>query len=102
MSNESLMTGSILMKKPADQPRSARTHRTIMMLYASLPYWVKGENEQRITKSVAQAHRMLSNTYGEAAISERMCREWFERFKNGDFDVKDQLGICGPARRSVL
>ncbi|GFX79669.1 mariner Mos1 transposase [Trichonephila clavipes] len=35
---------------------------------------------------------MLSNTYGETAISERMCREWFQRFKNGDFDVEDQHG----------
>ena len=33
---------------------------------------------------------MLSNTYGEAAISERTCREWFQRFKNGDFDVEDR------------
>ncbi|GBP64419.1 Mariner Mos1 transposase [Eumeta japonica] len=24
------------------------------------------------------------------AISQRMCREWFQRFKNGDFDVEDQ------------
>ena len=39
-------------------------------------------------KSAAEAHRMLSNTYNEAAISERTCREWFQRFKNGDFDVK--------------
>jgi len=31
---------------------------------------------------------MLSNTYGEAAISERTCYEWFQRFKNGDFDVE--------------
>ncbi|GFW67653.1 uncharacterized protein TNCV_3445251 [Trichonephila clavipes] len=44
-------------------------------------------------KSAAEAHRMLSNTYGEAAISERTCREWFQRFKNGDFDVEDQHGI---------
>ncbi|GFX65334.1 hypothetical protein TNCV_3168811 [Trichonephila clavipes] len=44
-------------------------------------------------KSAAEAHRMLSNTYGEAAISERTCRECFQRFKNGDFDVEDQHGI---------
>ncbi|GFW49590.1 uncharacterized protein TNCV_2843711 [Trichonephila clavipes] len=44
-------------------------------------------------KSAAEAHRILSNTYGEAAISERTCREWFQRFENGDFDVKDQHGI---------
>ena len=35
---------------------------------------------------------MLSNlcTYGEAAISERTCREQFQRFKNGDFDIEDR------------
>ena len=41
-------------------------------------------------KSTAETHRMLSNTYGEADISERMCHEWFQRFKNGDFDVEDR------------
>ena len=40
-------------------------------------------------KSAAEAHQMLSNTY-KAAISERTCREWFQRFKNGDFDVEDR------------
>jgi len=41
-------------------------------------------------KSGAEAHRVLSNIYGEAAISERTCREWFQRFKNSDFDVEDR------------
>ncbi|GFT95361.1 uncharacterized protein TNCV_3326401 [Trichonephila clavipes] len=44
-------------------------------------------------KYAAEAHRMLSNTYGETAISERTCREWFQRFKNVDFFVEDQHGI---------
>jgi len=44
-------------------------------------------------KSAAKAHRMLSNTYGEAAISERTCREWFQRFKNDDFDVEDVIAV---------
>ncbi|GFX01715.1 mariner Mos1 transposase [Trichonephila clavipes] len=43
-------------------------------------------------KSAAEAHRKLSNTYGEAAVSEGTCREWFQRFKNGDFEVEDQHG----------
>ncbi|GFT77419.1 mariner Mos1 transposase [Trichonephila clavipes] len=43
-------------------------------------------------KSAAEANRMLSNTYGEAAISKRTCREWFQRFKNGDFDVEEKHG----------
>ena len=41
-------------------------------------------------ESAVETHRMLSNTYDEAAISERTCREWFQRFKNGDFDVEDR------------
>ncbi|GFW38397.1 uncharacterized protein TNCV_1332501 [Trichonephila clavipes] len=44
-------------------------------------------------KSAAEDHRLLSNTYGEAVISERTCREWFQRFKNRDFDVEDQHDI---------
>ncbi|GFV90716.1 mariner Mos1 transposase [Trichonephila clavipes] len=43
-------------------------------------------------KSAAEVHRMLSNTYGESAISERTCREWFQRFKNGDFELEVQHG----------
>ena len=43
-------------------------------------------------KSAAEAHRMLSNTYGKAAISEITCREWFQRFKNGDFDIDQHSG----------
>jgi len=48
--------------------------------------------------SAAEAHRMLSNTYGENTISKRMCREWFQRFKNGAFDTEDWHG----GRREVF
>lgn len=41
-------------------------------------------------KSAAEARRMIVDTYGEASISERTCREWFQRFKSGDFDVEDK------------
>ncbi|GFX65701.1 uncharacterized protein TNCV_4093931 [Trichonephila clavipes] len=59
-------------------------------------------------KSAAEAHRMLSNTYGEAAIRERTCREWFQRFKNGDFDqtyyelLKPTETITGDRDRTQL
>ena len=36
---------------------------------------------------------MLSSTYGEAVLSEITCREWFQRFKSGDFDVEGRQ--CG-------
>ena len=52
-------------------------------------------------KSAAEAHRMPSNTYDEAAISERTCREWFQRFKNGDFDVSSN-SIRRPAQRKSV
>ena len=34
-------------------------------------------------------HRLLVETYGEAALSES-CREWFQKFKNGEFDIEDK------------
>lgn len=43
-----------------------------------------------LKESAAEAHRLLVKAYGEAALSERTCREWFQKFKNGDFDVKDK------------
>ena len=43
-----------------------------------------------LKKTAAEADRMLSSTYGEAALSEGTCREWFQCFKSGDFDVEDR------------
>ena len=36
---------------------------------------------------------MLSSTYGEATLSERTCRKWFQPFKNGDFDVDTGMAV---------
>ena len=33
---------------------------------------------------------MLVERYGEAALSKRSCREWFQKFKNGEFDIEDK------------
>ena len=43
-----------------------------------------------LKNSAAEAHRLLVEAYGEAALSERSCREWFQKFKNGEFDVEDK------------
>ena len=48
-------------------------------------------------KTAAKAHRMLSSTYGETALSERTCGERFQRLKSGDFDVEDRHG-CGKEK----
>ena len=43
-------------------------------------------------KTAAETHRLLSETYGKATLSERTCLEWFKCFKSGDFDVEDRNG----------
>ena len=42
-----------------------------------------------LNKSAAEAHRLLVEAYGDA-LSEKSCREWFQKFKNGEFDVEDK------------
>ena len=43
-----------------------------------------------LKKSAAEEHRLLVEPYGEAALSERSCREWFQKLKNREFDVEDK------------
>ena len=41
-------------------------------------------------KSAAEAYRILVDTYGDHALSERTCKDWFRNFRNNDFDVEDK------------
>jgi len=41
-----------------------------------------------LKKSATEAHRLLVEAY--AVLSERSCRKWFQKFKNGEFDVEDK------------
>ena len=43
-----------------------------------------------LKNSATEVHRLLAEAYGEAALSEISCREWFQKFKNGEFDVEDK------------
>ena len=43
-----------------------------------------------LKKSAVKAHRLLVETYGEAALSERSCREWPQKFKNSEFNIEDK------------
>ena len=43
-----------------------------------------------LKKSAAEAHRLLVERYGEAALSERSCREWFQKFNNSEFNIEDK------------
>ena len=48
----------------------------------------------------SEAHRLLVETYGDAALSERSCREWFQKFKNGEFDVEDKERSGRPCTKT--
>ena len=43
-----------------------------------------------LKKTVAEAHRELQKVYGDVALSKTTCRDYFIRFKDGDFDVADR------------
>ena len=47
-------------------------------------------------KTAAEAHRELRKVYGDAALRETTCRDWFPRFKDSDFDVDDRAHGGGP------
>jgi len=41
-------------------------------------------------ESAAEAHRMLVEVYGDTAPTDKSCRKWFRRFKDGNFSVEDK------------
>ncbi|XP_014487703.1 PREDICTED: histone-lysine N-methyltransferase SETMAR-like, partial [Dinoponera quadriceps] len=54
-----------------------------------LSYFRKGKN-------AAQAAKKLRDVYGEEAIKERPCRNWFDMFRSGDFSLKDEQRLGRP------
>ena len=41
---------------------------------------------------------MLVEVYGDNAPTDELCREWFRRFKNGDFSVENKPR-CGQPKK---
>ena len=41
-------------------------------------------------KKAAQAAKKLRDVYDEEALKNRQCRNWFEKFRSGDFSLKDE------------
>ncbi|KAG5325103.1 MRT4 protein, partial [Pseudoatta argentina] len=48
--------------------------------------------------SAAEAHRILVQTYGDNALSDTTCRDWFRRFKNNDFQLEDKERSGAPKK----
>ncbi|GBP50526.1 Mariner Mos1 transposase [Eumeta japonica] len=49
-------------------------------------------------KSAAEAHRILVETYGDNALSDTTCRDWFRHFKNNDFELEDKECSDAPKK----
>ena len=43
-----------------------------------------------LKKTAAESHQMLVEAYGEHALGKTQCFEWFEKFKSGNFDVRNE------------
>ena len=41
-------------------------------------------------KNAAQVAKKLRDMYGEEALKDRQCRNWFDKFRSGDFSLKDE------------
>jgi len=39
--------------------------------------------------NAAQAVKKLRDVYGDEALKERQCRNWFDKFRSGNFFIKD-------------
>ncbi|GFX68138.1 mariner Mos1 transposase [Trichonephila clavipes] len=46
-----------------------------------------------LKKNAAESHQMLVEAYGGNALNCAQCYRWFEKFQNGDFDVRNEE--CG-------
>ena len=49
-------------------------------------------------KYAAEAHGILVETYGDTALSDTTCRNWFRRFKNSDFKLEDKERSGAPRK----
>jgi len=43
-----------------------------------------------LKKLAAESHRMLVEAYGDNALSETTCRDWFCQFNDDNFDLSDK------------
>ncbi|GFV43346.1 mariner Mos1 transposase [Trichonephila clavipes] len=43
-----------------------------------------------LKKNAAESHQRLEEAYGGNPLSHAKCYRWFEKFENGDFDVRNE------------
>ena len=52
----------------------------------------------RKEKNASQAHKKLCAVYGDEALKERLCQNWFNKFRSGDFSLKDEKRSDRPVK----
>ena len=65
-------------------------YRHILLLY-----FRKGKN-------ASQAHKKLYAVYGDEALKERQCQNWFDKFRSGDFSLKDEKRSDRPVDDDLI
>ncbi|GFX27074.1 histone-lysine N-methyltransferase SETMAR [Trichonephila clavipes] len=55
-----------------------------------LPLWKRLRVKITCGKNASQAHKKLCAVYGDEALKERQCQNWFAKFRYGDFSLKDE------------
>ena len=49
-----------------------------------------------LKKKAVEARLLLEEAYDEHALSKTTCKDWFKRFKSGDFDIEDKIRTRRP------
>ena len=47
-------------------------------------------------KNAAQVAKKLLDVYGEEDLKDKQCRHWFDKFRPGDFSLKDEQRLGQP------
>lgn len=44
----------------------------------------------KLGKTAAESKKMIDEAYGDGSVGSSTCREWFAKFKKGEFDLDDK------------
>ena len=51
-----------------------------------------------LKKNAAEATAMICAAYGENAVSHAACKRWYQKFRQGDFSLKDESRAGRPEK----
>ena len=51
-----------------------------------------------LKKNAAEAAEMFCAAYGESAVTHTTCKRWYQKFREGDFDLSDRPRSGAPRK----